>query len=1586
MLNALTKVLGKKRNSNEYKQKESPNLWQKATSLRQSFRKSKSSNKEAKSSRLHRHWSSQRNLTRERKSFCSNPVGDVTGGDQSRTYGRKQSRSYTDSGDANEWEVAKKLFDMAAVKNGGQRHNRSARKLTKDSGYETSAQGDQDYGSIEWTSQSTLTNDRNRQSQTLESRYPEVSRRDSINKSSCDSLSNSKRLNKFSSTESVSNWEQVTCAKSAPILNIPSGESPPPPYTPTSLGSSSSHEDMVTRRFKKGSVYGTLASNSGLDFSPVLHNRSYWENRENSKNESSPDSKETCWEKESVDSLSSTLVKKPIKTEETLRNSPESTISNIANQEICQKANAKRSSSNHEKYPSWPVTESGILDITITSTSSQRSHSWTAQTEYPKESIKYSRPQKSYKILTSQLQPVLERPDSNKKRSLESCDQIMDIKTKNDLGKTKSSMCAADCRTERDCSIHSPPERDISSCPSKGKEKLDLPITYTNKYDDFLRHYTQHLPSPSVGSNSSGYGGWSKDTCTPFLDRLRLEGNALPIGNDAPSEVSTWIGNNEDNMKWHGAGSYSDLSTFSVQMSNRSSLFDSGHSTMPDSGRLSPQSSCSGSILSSRIETSPTRAQVVSRHGCHRESIAHSSRVQQPQRHDSESVVYYGSQQGGKQSSREQRHDSKRQTSKENGYKHFNSKMENNELLEGNILKLRNFCSELKIYSSSNAEHKSVCSKSSHNKIAYLDPEKKQSLTDPELKAIQKQAVLSYFQRQTEKTGEGCQRRNSLPPSKWNEQKKNLPDKTVKTSIPAETIRKLQDYKVFGHYSKSVPNLCELRRPSGSMVVSTSQSSVPHLKKLHLEGKVASLATIFDVNLNKFIPGECKDFPKDGSTDGGATSYFRSHKSPRKVQLKEVHQTDEASKLKIFNSDGITLAETTEQNKKQEQIIHTEPPQVPPRRIQKQPVTPVIRQPPTRPPPPPPLPSSQLDTDDHQNCEETLNNVSLQNGNIHHTRCASPDLPLPPPPSTDTELCIPDEPLPPPPDLSDVEISGRSIGQNTLVYPKNSYMSYRSEKKIGRLGFDGNYHRVSPTPSFSQESNQLIQKDDTGSTMSPASWEQLHNIRQHGPTVIFHSDSIREHSHSQKRKNSATCIDLTQSNSASVVKNTNGENPQSASANNFDASEKISNTSEITHDLLNQTENNGQNCKTTEIETNSPNLNSSNKSKENFPANYQKQLEKQNNEESLSIDRTEKISHKLESNLNSSTSQSENTESDTQTNSLKTDENMQVVQVPASVVSRINSATQTTDTPSLRRKAKTREELECEKLSLDFIDYCHDRVLKNLLVPAPNQKTMSDYLEGLLDLELETGRQPIQRIILERNEKPNTEHYQIKENFELLDSNNYYTSESKLLSRYNKNIETAEWSNEKEMSTKKEELIASIRRKLNTLHIEQEGIREEISQNDILGQEITERVEEVAKQNEIEKYRLHVEELDKIINLLLSLSGRLARAQNALTNLSEDVSHEEKKILEAKRDKLIEQHEDACRLKESIDRRSQQVSTFLHQYLTEEEYADYDHFIKMKSKLLMDAREIEDKIKLGEEQLATLCNRMDWLTWKHTTS
>ena len=81
-------------------------------------------------------------------------------------------------------------------------------------------------------------------------------------------------------------------------------------------------------------------------------------------------------------------------------------------------------------------------------------------------------------------------------------------------------------------------------------------------------------------------------------------------------------------------------------------------------------------------------------------------------------------------------------------------------------------------------------------------------------------------------------------------------------------------------------------------------------------------------------------------------------------------------------------------------------------------------------------------------------------------------------------------------------------------------------------------------------------------------------------------------------------------------------------------------------------------------------------------------------------------------------------------------------------------------------------------------------------------------------------------------------------------------------------------------------------------------------------------------------------------------------------------------MLESTRDQIQEKHEDAKSLKEGIDRRSKQVAVYLKKYLTGDEYADYEYFIKMKSKLTMETQDIEDKIKLGEEQLKELQKSM----------
>lgn len=77
-------------------------------------------------------------------------------------------------------------------------------------------------------------------------------------------------------------------------------------------------------------------------------------------------------------------------------------------------------------------------------------------------------------------------------------------------------------------------------------------------------------------------------------------------------------------------------------------------------------------------------------------------------------------------------------------------------------------------------------------------------------------------------------------------------------------------------------------------------------------------------------------------------------------------------------------------------------------------------------------------------------------------------------------------------------------------------------------------------------------------------------------------------------------------------------------------------------------------------------------------------------------------------------------------------------------------------------------------------------------------------------------------------------------------------------------------------------------KKLVVLRAEQEAVREEGEVNEALGQRVAGRVAAAAQPAEASKYRLHVEEVGKITSLLLGLSGRLARAENALYGMPAD--------------------------------------------------------------------------------------------------
>lgn len=88
--------------------------------------------------------------------------------------------------------------------------------------------------------------------------------------------------------------------------------------------------------------------------------------------------------------------------------------------------------------------------------------------------------------------------------------------------------------------------------------------------------------------------------------------------------------------------------------------------------------------------------------------------------------------------------------------------------------------------------------------------------------------------------------------------------------------------------------------------------------------------------------------------------------------------------------------------------------------------------------------------------------------------------------------------------------------------------------------------------------------------------------------------------------------------------------------------------------------------------------------------------------------------------------------------------------------------------------------------------------------------------------------------------------------------------------------------------------MESLSRKLAVLREAQRGLQEDISANGVLGEEVAARLQALCTPGEFDKYRLFVGDLDKVVNLLLSLSGRLARVENALNALGPHAASEDK--------------------------------------------------------------------------------------------
>ncbi|KAK2835911.1 hypothetical protein Q5P01_016395 [Channa striata] len=297
----------------------------------------------------------------------------------------------------------------------------------------------------------------------------------------------------------------------------------------------------------------------------------------------------------------------------------------------------------------------------------------------------------------------------------------------------------------------------------------------------------------------------------------------------------------------------------------------------------------------------------------------------------------------------------------------------------------------------------------------------------------------------------------------------------------------------------------------------------------------------------------------------------------------------------------------------------------------------------------------------------------------------------------------------------------------------------------------------------------------------------------------------------------------------------------------------------------------------------------------------------------------------------------------------------------------------------------TEEDQKREELARDIMG--KDKSLADILDQS-KMKTTMDLMEGifpqgeqLLEGAHQRRKVPSKQTVArpaEEREKEDTMAAAVT----MVTSSTYYSTsapKAELLIKM-KDMQEQEEDSEDELdidlANKKQELIDSLSKKLQVLRDARESLQEDILDNNALGDEVEARVQQVCKPNELDKFRMFVGDLDKVVSLLLSLSGRLARVENALNSLEEDATPEERRTLIEKRKLLIRQHEDAKELKENLDRRERVVYDILANYLHEDNLTDYEHFVKMKSALIIEQRKLEDKIKLGEEQLKCLMDSL----------
>ena len=179
----------------------------------------------------------------------------------------------------------------------------------------------------------------------------------------------------------------------------------------------------------------------------------------------------------------------------------------------------------------------------------------------------------------------------------------------------------------------------------------------------------------------------------------------------------------------------------------------------------------------------------------------------------------------------------------------------------------------------------------------------------------------------------------------------------------------------------------------------------------------------------------------------------------------------------------------------------------------------------------------------------------------------------------------------------------------------------------------------------------------------------------------------------------------------------------------------------------------------------------------------------------------------------------------------------------------------------------------------------------------------------------------------------------------------------------NKKALASESKHRKSTIYKMKEKQCDIQKRLGILYTKEDKIQEEIQYTSLEFKKIEDKLVDVARMYEVDKFKLHILEIEKIMALILGLKHRMTQVESALNNFEWN-GVEERFDLERKRDKLIKQLEEAKELWTFIDKRTGVVAGYIEHYLAYETVVQFRQLVKNKVNQMVEIKTLKNDIGL----------------------